>query len=272
MPDFDAMPSSSRCQLLAAMGSLALARTASAQDTAPPRNTGAARGPATAISGACAWTIRRCGCASCKRLARRQSHRRAGHRLGQPQTNCRGHAKCRSFAADWLRISPSSRMTAAADTRPSLGVRPCDRCTSETAGRSRTESNHGSGHQGQLTSDSFRRSRRGTVDPKASVATRRFSDRSTGSDRSPIMLKNPRSRQHPFAAGKSRPTQGRRGTAASKGLQVAVPTRLKAGRTKRSFKLNGRDSASLRQIYVGDESISSPCLPRRTGLSFCPVN
>ena len=46
------MPSCSRCQLLAAVGGLALARTASAQDTAPFRNTGAARGPAMASGGA----------------------------------------------------------------------------------------------------------------------------------------------------------------------------------------------------------------------------
>ena len=52
MPVVDAMPSSSRCQLLAAMGGLALARTASAQDTAPRRNPGAARGRLIAIGGA----------------------------------------------------------------------------------------------------------------------------------------------------------------------------------------------------------------------------
>ena len=98
----------------------------------------------------------------------RQPHRRAGHRLGQARTNCRGHAKGRPFAADWLRISPGSRMTAAAGTRPSLGVRPCDRCTSGPAGRLRAECNHGSGRRGQLASDGFHRSRRVTVDPKES--------------------------------------------------------------------------------------------------------
>ena len=118
MPDFDAMPSSSRCQLLAAMGGLALVRTTSAQDTAPRRNPGAARGLLIAIGG----VLRVDHTAVWLRIV--QEAGGPGNHIGvlatasdSPERIAAGMLSVHPFAADWLRIvGPGSRKTAAAET------------------------------------------------------------------------------------------------------------------------------------------------------------